>query len=175
MSSDLRNPIDDVLRVLSQSEEETERLGTSIAAELKPGDVVALVGPLGAGKTRLVQAIAADLGVDRRDVSSPTFVLIQEYAGRPAEGAATRLPVYHFDAYRLRDLDEFLELGADEILQSGGICLIEWADRVVDALPVDLVRIEAVVAGPTSREFRLTGTGPRGRAIVAEIRQQPNA
>ena len=89
---------------------------------LPPGTTVALCGTLGAGKTRLVQAIAEGLGVNRRDVVSPTFVLIQEYRGRRM--------IYHIDAYRLRDDDEFQQLGPDEYFESDGLVLIEWADRV---------------------------------------------
>src|SRR5262245_57352159 len=119
---------------LSRSEADTERLGAALAAAVEPGSVVALVGDHGAGKTRLVQATATALGVDRRAVSSPTFVLIHEYDGR--------LPVWHFDTYRLRDVDEFLELGAEELLSSGGVSFVEWADRVAEALPADHLRIE---------------------------------
>ena len=163
MSSDLPGTEGDEFQFLAHEEADTERLGCAIGAALRAGDVVALIGPLGAGKTRLVQAIAAAMGVDRREVSSPTFVLIQEYRGR--------LPVYHFDTYRLRDLEEFLALGADEILQSGGVCLVEWADRVLDVLPADLVRIDAAIAGPASREFTVTGPGPRGQRLVAALRR----
>src|ERR1700750_2210609 len=103
--------------------DETEAFGRRLGAMLFPGAVVALVGPLGAGKTHLVRAVAEGLGVgDSRVVSSPTFVLIQEYDAR--------LPVYHFDAYRLRGEADFLDLGAHEYFEGRGVCLIEWADRV---------------------------------------------
>src|SRR5947207_2984774 len=99
----------------------TERLGRQLGGLLFPGAVVALVGTLGAGKTHLVRAIAEGLGVpDGRIVTSPTFVLIQEYEGR--------LPVYHFDAYRLAGEVPFADLGVDEYLEGEGVCLIEWAD-----------------------------------------------
>src|SRR5438270_927073 len=108
----------------------TGAFGRRLAALLFPGAVVALVGPLGAGKTHLVRAIAEGLGVaDGRVVSSPTFVLIQEYD--------TRLPVYHFDAYRLAGAADFLDLGAHEYFEGRGVCLIEWADRVEAALPAE--------------------------------------
>src|SRR6266852_4911587 len=101
----------------------TEAFGRRLAAHLFGGAVIALMGPLGAGKTHLVRAVAEGLGVaDSRVVSSPTFVLIQEYDGR--------LPIYHFDAYRLRGETDFDELGAHEYFQSAGVCLVEWADRV---------------------------------------------
>src|SRR5438445_4240567 len=101
----------------------TEALGRRFAKALFPGAVVALVGQLGAGKTHLVRAIAEGLGVaDGRAVTSPTFVLIQEYEGR--------LPVYHFDVYRLAGAAPFADLGAHEYLEGDGVCLVEWADRV---------------------------------------------
>src|SRR6516165_240026 len=94
-----------------------------------PGTVIGLVGPLGAGKTRLVRAIAEALGVDPGAISSPTFVLIHEYEGR--------LPVFHFDAYRLEGPAAFDDLGVRDYWSKGGLCLIEWADRVRNILPAD--------------------------------------
>lgn len=153
-----------MLEHLSRSEAETQQIGAALAAALVPGTVVALIGNLGAGKTRLVQAVAEALGMDRSAVTSPTFVLLQEYAGR--------LPLYHFDAYRLRDVDEFLALGADELLWSDGVCLIEWADRVAEALPADRLRIEIEPAGAESRLFRFIPGGPRSRSLVEELRKR---
>src|SRR5947208_10713503 len=101
----------------------TTAFGRRLGAALFPSAVVALVGPLGAGKTHLVRAVAEGLGIaDSRAVSSPTFVLIQEYDAR--------LPIYHFDAYRLRGAAEFFDLGAHEYFEGKGVCLVEWADRV---------------------------------------------
>src|SRR5215470_13411924 len=106
----------------------TDAFGRRLGTFLFPGAVVALVGPLGAGKTHLVRAIALGLGLaDGRLVSSPTFVLIHEYDAR--------LPVYHFDAYRLKDEAEFLDLGVYEYFAARGVCLVEWADRVETILP----------------------------------------
>jgi tRNA threonylcarbamoyladenosine biosynthesis protein TsaE len=152
----------DACEFIATDEAQTERLGTALGEALEPGTVVALVGELGAGKTRLVQAIVTALGVDRRDVSSPTFVLIQEYAAR--------LPVYHFDAYRLRDIDEFLELGADELLGSGGVCLIEWADRVAEVLPRDRLQITIEIQSETARRFRLQSSGRVSHAVLERVR-----
>ena len=108
---------------------------------------MALCGPLGAGKTRLVQAIAEAAGVDRQDVTSPTFVLIQEYHGRRA--------IYHIDAYRVRDEDEFESLGVDEYFEGDGLVLVEWADRVPCFLPPERVEIRIEVTGPESRRFEI--------------------
>jgi tRNA threonylcarbamoyladenosine biosynthesis protein TsaE len=143
----------------ARDERDTEALGTALGKSLAQGGVVALVGTLGAGKTRLVQSIAVALGADRRLVNSPTFVLIQEY-----EAA---LPVYHCDTYRLRNVEEFLDLGIDEIFESHGVCLIEWADRVAGVLPPDHLRIDIDVTGPTARRFHLEAHGPKSAAILS--------
>ena len=128
----------------------TAALGRRLGERLGPGAVVGLVGTLGAGKTHLTRAIAEGLGVpDGRVVTSPTFVLIQEYDGR--------LPVYHFDVYRLADAGAFLDLGAAEYLGGDGVCLIEWADRVRDWLPDDTLWIELEITGPESRRASLSG------------------
>jgi tRNA threonylcarbamoyladenosine biosynthesis protein TsaE len=145
----------------------TERFGATLSELLPPGTVVALCGTLGAGKTRLVQAIAAAAGVDRRDVISPTFVLIHEYQGRR--------PIYHFDAYRLRDEDEFLQLGPEEYFDSAGLTIIEWADRIENALPADRVEVRIEVTGATTRRFELTATGSRCRGLITAIRDRLEA
>jgi tRNA threonylcarbamoyladenosine biosynthesis protein TsaE len=142
--------------------EATHRLGRRLGERLFPGAVVALVGPLGAGKTQLARAVAEGLGVpDGRVVTSPTFTLIHEYAGR--------LPVYHFDAYRLRGGGEFFDLGAHEYLEGDGVCLVEWADRVADALPREHLRIELAVTGKTARRAVLRAAGARYEALVAAM------
>ena len=130
----------------------TMALGRRLGEQLGPGAVVGLVGTLGAGKTHLTRAIAEGLGVpDGRVVTSPTFVLIQEYEGR--------LPVYHFDVYRLADASAFLDLGAAEYLEGKGVCLIEWADRVRDWLPEETLWIELDITGPDSRRARILDQG----------------
>src|SRR5262249_26884248 len=129
----------------------TQALGRALAGKLFPGAVVALIGPLGAGKTHLVRAVAEALGADGRTVSSPPFGLIQEYQAR--------LPIYHFDAYRLRSPDEFYDLGAHEYFISDGVCLVEWADRVEPCLPAEHLRITIAITGENSRRFTLEGFG----------------
>lgn len=140
----------------------TTAFGRRLASSLFPGAVVALIGPLGAGKTHLVRAVAEGLGIaDGRLVSSPTFVLIQEYHAR--------LPVYHFDAYRLRDAAEFAELGVHEYFESNGVCLVEWADRVEACLPAEHLRITLAITGETSRRVVMEGRGERPEAAVREL------
>ena len=119
----------------------------------------------GAGKTRLVQAIAVALGAERRLVNSPTFVLIQRVR-------KVSFPLYHCDTYRLKNVDEFLDLGIDEIFQSDGVCLIEWGDRVADVLPPDHVRIEIEPTGPTSRRFCIEAKGPKSAKIVEAVQSR---
>lgn len=134
------------------SEADTDRLGAAIAELLPDGAVVALSGTLGAGKTRLVQAVAAALGVERELVTSPTFVLCQTYVGRRT--------IHHFDVYRLKDDEEFLQLGPEEYFESGALCFVEWADRVADLLPPAHLVVDIQVAGPTQRRFALEAGGP---------------
>src|SRR2546422_936738 len=131
---------------------ETEAFGQRLAAHLFPGAVVALIGTLGAGKTHLVRAIAEGLDIPNSAVvNSPTFVLIQEYQAR--------LPIYHFDAYRLQSEAEFFDLGAHEYFQSNGICLVEWADRVPGCLPADHLSVTLQVTGELSRRVTVEGFG----------------
>jgi len=120
-----------VERTVLKNTEDTAALGQKIADGLKPGSIIALVGPLGAGKTTLAQAVARGLGVSER-MSSPTFTIVQEYE-------SGRLPLYHFDVYRVSDEDELFEIGFEEYLHSGGVCLIEWADLIEDILPEETV------------------------------------
>lgn len=142
-------------------EEATARLGAALAHSLPDGAVVALCGTLGAGKTRLVQAIAEADGVNRRDVVSPTFVLMQQYQGRR--------PIYHFDTYRLRDEDEFLALGPEEYFESAGLTFIEWADRVEAQLPPERLEVHIEVTGPQSRRFRVIAHGDRYTGVVRQL------
>src|ERR1700722_297730 len=130
----------------------TEAFGRRLGELLFPGAVVALVGQLGAGKTHLARAIAEGLEVKNPAlVNSPTFVLIQEY---PA-----RLPIYHFDAYRLSGPREFAELGVEEYFRGEGVCLIEWADKVDSTLPAEHLRIEIEFVDAQRRRFVLTAFG----------------
>jgi tRNA threonylcarbamoyladenosine biosynthesis protein TsaE len=147
---------------LAESEADTERLGRALA-EAVPHGVVALDGPLGAGKTRLVQAVAAAAGIDRRDVVSPTFVLVHEYRGAR--------PIYHIDAYRLRDDDEFLELGADEYFGPPNLVLVEWAGRVERCLPSERIDVAIRVVSDQKREFTITPRGAESAAAVERLRK----
>ena len=142
--------------------EATRAFGHRLADLLFPGAVVALVGPLGAGKTQLVRAVAEGLGIaDSRAVTSPTFVLIQEYDAR--------LPIYHFDAYRLRGPGDFFDLGAHEYFEGSGVCLVEWADRVEEHLPPEQLRVTIALTGEHSRRFTVEGRGERWVGAVRRL------
>jgi len=129
----------------------TERLGLRLAESLPANAVVVLSGTLGAGKTRLVQAIAAGCEIDPADVTSPTFVLCREYHG-------TRT-IYHLDAYRIKDSDEFRELGVEEMFAGNALVLIEWGERVEACLPPDHWQISLEVTGESSRQALVDGPG----------------
>ena len=145
----------------AENEAATAALGHALAEILPPGTTVALCGTLGAGKTRLVQAIAEGLGVNRRDVVSPTFVIMQEYRGQRT--------IHHIDAYRLRDDDEFQQLGPDELFESDGLVLIEWADRIEHSLPRDHIEICIDVTGAESRRFAIRCVGRRHEETLRRL------
>lgn len=138
---------------VTASPEETVALGRRVGGAVAAGDVIGLIGPLGAGKTQLVRGIALGAGVpDGRLVSSPTFVLHNHYLGG-------RIEVHHLDAYRLRSPGELAAIGFEELLESGGAVLVEWADRVRSLLPERTIWIEIAPEGESVR--RLRATGPR--------------
>lgn len=151
------------VRFRSNGESDTRRFGQALANAVPGGTTVALIGTLGAGKTRLVQSVAEALGVPNDTVISPTFVLCQEYAGR--------LKLYHMDAYRLKDDDEFLQLGPDEYFESDGITMIEWADRVDACLPEDHLEIRIDPLDDSTREITISAIGEGFDAVLASLRK----
>ena len=154
-------PPDPCDRVVSHSADETRALGGQIAAALQPGDNLALIGELGAGKTVLTKGIFAGLGGDAREVTSPTFVLMTPHEAR--------LTLYHFDAYRLSGADAMQEIGAEEFFYGSGVCVIEWADRVTDALPPDRLELHMTIAGKRERAIKFIPTGTRSSILLASI------
>lgn len=124
------------MRKVIRNELDTKKFGIELAGKLKPGDIIALIGDLGTGKTTLTKSIAEGLGITRM-ITSPTFTIVQEYT----EG---RLPLYHFDVYRINDLEEMYELGYEEYFFGQGVCVIEWADQITELIPGDsiFIRIE---------------------------------
>ncbi len=149
------------LQFHSLSEDDTQRLGLALGRSASPGTVVALYGEMGSGKTRFVRAVVEGLDGSPTDVSSPTFVLLQQYSAR--------LPVHHADAYRLTSETEFLDLGPEEWLTGPGVVLIEWADRISNCLPDDRVDVSITSTGETSRRFAFTAAGPMSRRLLEHL------
>jgi tRNA threonylcarbamoyladenosine biosynthesis protein TsaE len=137
------------LIVITHSEAETEAAGRALAGHLRRDDVLLLTGDLGAGKTAFVRGIAEGLGIPSRDVSSPTFTLIQEYRGG-------RLTLHHIDLYRLepREVDD---LGLDDLIVDGGVVAVEWPDRWLNA-PAEAMRVELRTTGDDERTIQIEGT-----------------
>ena len=135
------------MEIVTNSAAETIDLGRRIGEQLKGGEVIALVGPLGSGKTHLIKGIAAGAGAeDETTVNSPTFVIVNEYAGR--------LEIYHIDAYRLDSVEQFNALGFDDYCHRGSVVLIEWADKVAEAIAgVGPIRIELSHFGAEARKI----------------------
>jgi tRNA threonylcarbamoyladenosine biosynthesis protein TsaE len=152
-------------------EADTSRLGAILADLLPDQTVVALVGTLGAGKTRLVQAVAAAAGIPAHEVTSPTFVLCHSYRGRRT--------FHHFDVYRLRDQQEFLDLGPEEYFESAAVTFIEWADKIERLLPPEHLRIVLQVVGPTQRRVTIEAVGtalvPVVKAIASRLATRSQA
>jgi len=141
---------------VTRSAGETVKLAARLARALVPGDCLALIGDLGSGKTTFVKGLAYGLGFKKKDyVSSPTFVILKNY---PA-----RIPIYHFDVYRLSTLNEFQGIGLEEFIGSQGICVIEWADKLEGLLPPDHIRIEFSTAGQGDRLRKIVVRHPSKR------------
>ena len=119
--------------MILHSEQEVTEYGIRLGEEAMPGQVIALTGDLGAGKTTLTKAIARGLGVSDM-ITSPTFTIVKEYR-------SGRLPLYHFDVYRIGDPDEMYELGYEEYFYGEGVCVVEWADIIEDFLPENAIKI----------------------------------
>jgi tRNA threonylcarbamoyladenosine biosynthesis protein TsaE len=143
---------------VSNSPEETIEVGRKVGSQLKGGEVVAICGALGSGKTHLIKGIASGVGAaESKKVTSPTFVIINEYKSRPSEGLDKgRLDIYHIDAYRLGSNLEFEMIGFDDYCQPGSVVLIEWADKIESALEnIDYIRAELFHAGESKRKIHI--------------------
>jgi tRNA threonylcarbamoyladenosine biosynthesis protein TsaE len=148
--------------VLSRNTLETLALGERLGRLLLPGDFVALVGDLGSGKTHFVQGIALGLGVPSDVcVSSPSYTLLNEYAGR--------MPLYHFDLYRLQGDADIRDLGFEEYFYGRGACVVEWADRLSSEMPEDNLMVTFTHEGETQRGIAFHPAGSRYRAMLREL------
>ncbi|MFN3533251.1 MAG: tRNA (adenosine(37)-N6)-threonylcarbamoyltransferase complex ATPase subunit type 1 TsaE [Candidatus Brocadia sp.] len=151
-----------ILIFKSASVDETMRFAEKLGMLLTPGDVIALVGELGAGKTTLVKGIVQGLGVtDKRSVKSPTFALVHKYEGR--------IPIYHFDAYRLEDTQEMLDIGSDEMIYGSGVAIVEWADKVPGCLPKEYLKITLTAISENERNMEIRGYGSRYEKIINNL------
>ena len=138
------------MELLSHSPEDTEDIGARLAEQLEPGAVVAFTGDLGAGKTAFTRGLARGLGIPDR-ITSPTFTIVNEYEGG-------RLPLFHFDMYRLGSADERFDIGWEDYLRRGGICAVEWSENIADALEEDAVRVD-IRRGASDQERVITIAG----------------
>ena len=132
----------------TNSPEQTERLGAALAAQLQPGDVIAYTGDLGAGKTAFTRGVAAGLGIDE-PVTSPTYTIVNEYL-------TGRMPLFHFDMYRLGSSEELFDIGWEDYLARGGVCAVEWSENVADAME-NAIFVEISRIDDTSRKITITG------------------
>ena len=149
------------LKLITHSPEQTQKLGTTIGELALPGDVLLLVGELGTGKTCLTQGIA--WGLDIKEYAlSPSFVIMRELYGR--------LPLYHIDLYRLDHIEEIAELGLDDYLYGDGVCVVEWAEKAVNILPVEHLLIGISHLSDTDREFQIEPSGQRYLEMLAQLK-----
>jgi len=147
------------MQILSDSPAATESLAGKVGQLLLPGDFISLCGELGAGKTRFASGIARGLGVDPAiHVTSPTYTLLNIYQGR--------LPLYHFDLYRLSGDDEVADLGFAEYFSGDGVCLVEWSERLKDELPPGRLEIYLSYVDENSRKIELLSTSPRYARLI---------
>jgi tRNA threonylcarbamoyladenosine biosynthesis protein TsaE len=149
------------LELITRSPEQTQEFGKRLGKIARPGDVILLVGKLGAGKTCLTQGIAWGLDIDEY-TASPSFVLVRELYGR--------LPLYHLDFYRLENLEEIAELGLDEYFYGKGVSVVEWAEKALRLLPADHLLIEMEYVADSERRLELKPSGKRYREMAAQLK-----
>jgi tRNA threonylcarbamoyladenosine biosynthesis protein TsaE len=147
----------------TDSAEETRSLASNLGKVLRPGDTLCLIGDLGAGKTTFTQGLALGLGLPPDEpVNSPTFMLVAEHPGG-------RVPLFHFDVYRLPDSSALYDLAFDEYLSGEGVVVIEWADRITDALPPDRIDITFSAVSYEARQIIMTARGERAIEILSQL------
>lgn len=137
------------MTVITKSPEQTELLGKKLAAFLRPGDVIAYYGDLGAGKTAFTRGLAAGLGI-REAVTSPTYTIVNEYL-------SGRMPLFHFDMYRLSSSEELFDIGWEDYLARGAVCAVEWSENVEGAFYGDEIKVVFEKTGENSRLIRIEG------------------
>jgi len=158
---ELVNNLEIAMNLTSHSPEQTQKFGVSLGELALSGDIFLLVGELGTGKTCLTQGIAWGLGIKEYAVS-PSFVLVRELYGR--------LPLYHIDLYRLDHVEEIVELGLDDYLYGKGVCIVEWAEKGLAALPAEHLLIQISYLSDTERCFQLKPSGQRYQEITSQLK-----
>lgn len=148
---------------ISKGPQATLRLGRCISKILKPNSAIALSGQLGAGKTTLVKGIAEGLGISSLKVNSPSFVLIKEYQGR-------KLPLFHFDFYRLKNASAIGQLGIEDYFSRGGVLVMEWAKKADIFLPEEYLNIKIFFLAKNKRRFKITAYGPRYKQGIKRLK-----
>lgn len=150
-----------IVTIKTASPAETIKLGGKISKWLNPGDIICLSGNLGSGKTTLTKGIAKGLSINPVKVNSPTFVIMNAYEGR--------LPLYHFDLYRLNQTQEMGMIGYDEFLYGEGVALIEWGERLERLLPKEFLNVKIVQSGELERKFSFEAVGKRYQSMVRQM------
>jgi len=152
------------MRIASDSEHKTLEIGKRIAGLMPGGGIVCLFGDLGSGKTVLAKGFAKGLGIKPKEITSPTFVLIHEHLN-------SRLPLYHFDLYRINSIEEIANLGYEEYLFGSGLSIIEWADRLGPLIPDEYLKIELAVSGKNKRLLKISASGSRYKKLLKKINE----
>ncbi|MCM8795554.1 MAG: tRNA (adenosine(37)-N6)-threonylcarbamoyltransferase complex ATPase subunit type 1 TsaE [Candidatus Omnitrophica bacterium] len=150
------------MQIISNSVDETINIGRQISGYLKAGDILCLFGELGSGKTVLAKGIAWGLGLKKDKIVSPSFVLIREYR-------QSKLPLYHFDLYRLKSPQEVTSLGYEEYFYNQAVTIIEWADKLGYLIPRDSLKIELLVKGNSQRVLKFKACGRRAKELLDKI------
>lgn len=154
-----------IIHIETHDIEDTIKLGNIIGTILKAGDVVALIGQLGSGKTHMVKGIAEGQGIEgRKVVTSPSYVLVKQYEGR--------VPIYHFDAYRLESSEEMFDIDCIDYFWGNGISIVEWADKVIDCLPDEHIKITLKSISQTSRDINVSCKGERYKDFMEEFKEK---
>jgi tRNA threonylcarbamoyladenosine biosynthesis protein TsaE len=157
-------PSDKTVTITSHTPRQTEEIGSLLGSMLAKGDIIALAGELGTGKTTLVRGMARGIGLEEGEVASPSFTLVNEYEGP--------LRLFHVDLYRLADEKELIGIDYEEYLQADGVVVIEWADRIPQAIPADALWITLRYLGTERREIVLRSQGDRYKMMIEELQRK---
>ena len=152
-----------MLSFLSKKTEDTVRIGKRLARALRKGDIVCLSGDLGTGKTTFTQGIAKGLGIREKFVNSPTFILMNEYDGR--------LPLFHFDLYRIDNAKEILSIGYEEFLYDNGVAVVEWAEKLGALIPKNYLKVKFTHKSDNERFIEFGAVGKRAEEIIAKLKK----